>query len=70
LAGSSDSVGDERTLKPVNKTMNEMKPYPRVKRALRWIAASIGMLVLLDWALDGRIRRRLARFRASKPTES
>jgi hypothetical protein len=32
---------------------------PRWKKALKWIALVLASVVVLDWLLDGRLRKRL-----------
>ncbi len=39
--------------------MNENNDMPKWKKVLRWIAAALVAVVVVDWLLDGRLRRRL-----------
>lgn len=32
---------------------------PKWKKTLKWLALILGSLVVLDWLLDGRLRKRL-----------
>ncbi len=49
--------------------MNNEQQTPMWKKALKWIAATLVAVVVLDWLLDGRLRQRLSfrRRRTSDP---
>ncbi len=47
--------------------MNNEQPTPMWKKALKWIAASLVALVVLDWLFDGWLRERLPLRRRRTP---
>ena len=38
---------------------NPMNNTPKWKPALKWLALALGSIVVLDWLLDGRLRKRM-----------